>query len=277
MIGRERIPRVLSIAGSDSGGGAGIQADLKAFARCRTHGMTAITAITAQNTVGVEAVDAVAPTMIVAQVRAVARDIGVDAVKIGMLGNVATIAAVEQALALLAPETPVVLDPVMVAESGASLLEPDARRALVERLFARATVVTPNVAEARLLAGSADDTDAEELARAVQALGARYAVVTGGHRDDATDLFHDGTTGTPIPGERVPDGAAHGSGCTHSSALAAHLALGHSPLQAARAAKEIAAEAVRSGLRDVGAGAGPVDVLGVAAAGDSGTPRLWHD
>ena len=134
-------PRVLAIAGSDSGGGAGIQADLKAFARAGVHGMTAITAITVQNTVGVTGVHAVPPETIVAQVQAVAEDIGVDAVKIGMLGDVATIDAVERALALVDP-APVVLDPVMVAESGSPLLEPDARRALAERLVPRATVVT---------------------------------------------------------------------------------------------------------------------------------------
>ena len=151
MPGSHRIPRVLSIAGSDSGGGAGIQADLKAFVACGVHGMTAITAITAQNTVGVTAVHAIPPEMIIAQVRAVSDDIGVDAVKIGMLGNAQTIEAVAQALDELPAGTPVVLDPVMVAESGARLLEPEARAALIELLLPRATVVTPNVPEARAL------------------------------------------------------------------------------------------------------------------------------
>src|SRR3712207_4811401 len=150
------LPRVLSIAGSDSGGGAGIQADLKAFARCGVHGMTAITAITAQNTVAVAGVWAVAPEAIVAQVRAVAEDIGVDAVKIGMLGTAATIAAVEEALDLVA-DAPVVLDPVMVAESGATLLDDDAQAALRDRILPRATVVTPNVPEAKVLTGRAPD------------------------------------------------------------------------------------------------------------------------
>jgi hydroxymethylpyrimidine/phosphomethylpyrimidine kinase len=258
-----RIPRVLSIAGSDSGGGAGIQADLKAFARCGVHGMTAITAITAQNTVGVDAVDPVAPGTIVAQVRSVAGDIGVDAVKIGMLGSRETIEAVVTALDLLPEGTPVVVDPVMVAESGADLLDPEARDALVERILPRATVATPNIAEAARLAGVPADTDPEELARAVHALGPAYVVVTGGHRPEAMDVFFDGSAITPIPGERHPGGAAHGSGCTHSSALAAHLAQGFEPLAAARRAKEIAAAAVRDGLRDVGAGSGPVDALGV--------------
>jgi hydroxymethylpyrimidine/phosphomethylpyrimidine kinase len=259
------LPRVLSIAGSDSGGGAGIQADLKAFARCGVHGMTAITAITAQNTTEVSGVWPVAPEAIVAQVRAVAKDIGVDAVKIGMLGTVATIEAVNDALDLVA-DAPVVLDPVMVAESGATLLDPDARAALRELLLPRATVATPNLDEAAALvadAGHAPD-DIEALARAVRALGPRAVVVTGGHREEATDVFFDGVQLVAIPGERYPGGAAHGSGCTHSSALAAHLALGFEPLEAARRAKAIASEAVRDGLREVGAGAGPVDVLGLA-------------
>jgi len=253
-------PRLLSIAGSDSGGGAGIQADLKAFARCGAHGMTAITAITAQNTVGVFAVHQVAPEVIVDQVRAVAEDIGVDAVKIGMLGNVETIEAVERALDLVG-EVPVVLDPVMVAESGAILLEEDAREALAARIVPRATVVTPNLPEARVLAGAPEDLDGEPLARAVHALGARAVVITGGHREEATDIFFDGVDFVTIPGDRHPDGAAHGSGCTHSSALAANLALGLGPEEAARRAKEIAAAAVRHGLRDLGSGPGPVDVF----------------
>jgi hydroxymethylpyrimidine/phosphomethylpyrimidine kinase len=251
---------VLSIAGSDSGGGAGIQADLKAFAACGVHGMTALTALTAQSTVGVSAVHTVPPAFIVEQVRAVHADIGVDAVKVGMLGTPATVAAVVQALELLDPGTPVVVDPVMVAESGAVLLDDAARRALVELLLPRATVITPNLPEARVLAG-----EAEDLPRALHALGPEYVVVTGGHRDEATDLFFDGEQLHEIPGPRHPDGAAHGSGCTHSSALAAHLALGLAPLESARAARAIAAAAVRRGLRSVGAGAGPVDVLDVAS------------
>jgi len=256
---------VLSIAGSDSGGGAGIQADLKAFARCGVHGMTAITAITAQNTVGVTAVEAVSPALIVEQVRAVAEDIGVDAVKIGMLGTVATIGAVREALQLLGG-APVVLDPVMVAESGAVLLEEEARAALATDLLPAATVVTPNIPEARALIGQGEEATQEELARAVQALGPSAVVVTGGHSEEAADVFFDGEVLERIPGERHPSGASHGSGCTHSSALAALLARGETPLAAAREAKLIAAEAVAAGLRGIGAGAGPVDVLGVTRA-----------
>jgi hydroxymethylpyrimidine/phosphomethylpyrimidine kinase len=286
-------PRVLSIAGSDSGGGAGIQADLKAFARCGVHGMTAITAVTAQNTRAVTAVYPLPPEAIVEQVRAVAEDIGVDAVKIGMLGNAETVHAVERALDLI-PDAPVVLDPVMVAESGARLLDETAEDALRTRLVPRVTVVTPNLSEAAVLAGShptaerhaqttaerraqstagrhaqpsagqQPDDAAELLARAIHALGPRAVVVTGGHRERGADLFFDGERIVEIPGVRYPDGASHGSGCTHSSALAAQLALGADPLEAARRAKQIASEAVRDGLRGLGSGAGPVDVFGLA-------------
>ena len=267
-----RPPTALSIAGSDSGGGAGIQADLKAFARAGVHGMTAITAVTAQSTVGVDAVFPLGREAILAQVRSVAGDIGVDAVKIGMLGDEETIAAVAEALDYVG-DAPVMLDPVMVAESGAVLLDPLAVKALVDRLVPRATVVTPNVDEARQLAAQAGDggkavaseeeLDQEALARAVHGLGAKAVVVTGGHANPPDDVFFDGTRLVGLPGERYPDGAAHGSGCTHSSTLAAHLALGDDPLDAAREARRVAGEAVRNGLRGLGAGAGPVDVFGI--------------
>ena len=278
------VPAVLSIAGSDSGGGAGIQADLKAFARCGVHGMTAITALTAQNTTGVDAIHPVPPDMIKAQVEAVASDIGVDAIKIGMLGTAETVHAVREAIAPLHDDgVPIVIDPVMVSESGAVLLDDDARRAIVDELLPLATVITPNLPEARVLVGDngsvgrdeagalAHDEgaegrdDAEALARALHALGPENVVVTGGHREAATDVFFDGDAIHLIPGERHEDGAAHGSGCTHSSALAAHLALGLDPLQAATAAREIAGEAVRNGLRGLGRGAGPVDVFDLQA------------
>ncbi|HEY5977096.1 MAG TPA: bifunctional hydroxymethylpyrimidine kinase/phosphomethylpyrimidine kinase [Solirubrobacterales bacterium] len=258
------IPTVLSIAGSDSGGGAGIQADLKAFARCGAHGMTAITAITAQNTVAVEAVEAVSPATIVAQVRAVAEDIGVDAVKVGMLGTNATVEAVVEAIGLLG-EAPVVVDPVMVSESGAVLLDDDAREALVGRLLPLAAVATPNLPEARALTGAAEGASQEDLARAVLALGPSAVVVTGGHTDHGDDLFFDGADVVAIPGERHGEGGAHGSGCTHSSALAAGLARGYSPLDAARGARALASEAVGNALRGLGQGPGPVDVFGLAA------------
>lgn len=258
----ERIPAVLSIAGSDSGGGAGIQADLKAFARVGVHGMTAVTAITAQNTVGVEAVQAISPRVIVAQVRAVAEDIGVDAVKIGMLGTVETVEAVVEALGYVG-EAPVVIDPVMIAESGAELLDAEARVALAEKLLPLAAMVTPNIPEARALTGLGGEASQAELAEALVAMGTQAAVVTGGHSEAVIDVFYDGAEVVEITGERHPDGAAHGSGCTHSSSLAAFLALGREPLAAAEGAREITSEAVRNGLREIGAGAGPVDVFGL--------------
>jgi hydroxymethylpyrimidine/phosphomethylpyrimidine kinase len=273
-----RIRCALSIAGSDSGGGAGIQADLKAFAVCGVHGTTAVTAITAQNTVGVDAIEPVSPEMIVAQVHAVVRDITVDAVKIGMLGTVDAITAVVRALDVFGTSPPpIVIDPVMVSESGSPLLHDDARAVLVRDLLPRATVLTPNLPEARALVATSigqptpvgqpgGEGEAGALARAIHALGPRYVVVTGGHREQATDTFFDGERIVEIPGERYPGGAAHGSGCTHSSVLAARLALGDTPLAAAREAKRRAAAAIRDGLIDIGAGPGPVDVLGIPRA-----------
>ncbi|MGA8804508.1 MAG: bifunctional hydroxymethylpyrimidine kinase/phosphomethylpyrimidine kinase [Solirubrobacterales bacterium] len=256
------IPVAMTIATSDSGGGAGIQADLKAFARCGVHGTSAIVALTAQNTHEVISVETLPRQFILDQVRAVATDMGVDAVKIGMLFDEPTIAAVDEALELVG-EAPVVLDPVMVAESGAVLLMPEAKQALIERIVPRATVVTPNLAEARELTGLGPDSSPEDLARAVRALGPDVAVVTGGHLDDGADRFFDGQELAEIKGPRHPEGASHGSGCTHSSALAARLALGDTPIEAARRARAIAAEAVANGLREIGSGAGPVDVLGI--------------
>jgi hydroxymethylpyrimidine/phosphomethylpyrimidine kinase len=273
-------PVALTIAGSDSGGGAGIQADLKAFARCGVHGTCAITAITAQNTVGVQAIHQVPPEIVLAQVRAVVSDIGVDSVKVGMLGTAQAIRAVAGALDELPAGTPVVIDPVMVAESGARLLDRDAQSALLAEIVPRASVLTPNLPEARVLvglakteaaevAGEGEETEGEahELARSLLALGPRAVVLTGGHRARAVDLFLGDESGgevVEIAGERHPEGAAHGSGCTHSSVLAAQLARGRSPLAAARVARELAGEAVAHGLRDIGAGPGPVDVLGIS-------------
>jgi hydroxymethylpyrimidine/phosphomethylpyrimidine kinase len=262
-----RVPVAITIATSDSGGGAGIQADLKAFARCGVHGTSAIVALTAQNTHEVVSVETLPRQMIVDQVRAVASDLDLDAVKIGMLFDRPTIEAVAEALGEVG-EAPIVVDPVMVAESGAVLLEPAAKEALVELILARAAVATPNLNEARELSGLGESATSEELARAVLELGGqgpKAVVVTGGHSDDGADVFFDGETLEAIDGPRHPDGASHGSGCTHSSALAAHLAHGYEPLAAARAARAIAAEAVGDGLRELGEGSGPVDALGVRA------------
>ncbi len=256
------------------------------------HGTSAITAVTAQNTVGVSAVHHVPPEVVLAQVRAVLSDIGVDAVKVGMLGTAEIALAVAAAIDELPAGTPVVVDPVMVAESGARLLAPDAQLVLVREILPRASVLTPNLPEARVLAGRepapaaaagaagageeaggeahADEdveAEAEALARAVLALGPRAVVLTGGHRARAVDLFLDSAGAGPavaIEGERHSDGAAHGSGCTHSAILAAQLALGRTPLEAARVARALAGDAVRNGLRDIGQGSGPVDVLDLA-------------
>ena len=270
MNGDPRVRAALAIAGSDSGGGAGIQADLKAFARCGVHGMTAITAITAQNTVGVSAVVPVPPEMIVAQVDAVVSDIRVDAVKVGMLADATTIDAVCDALELL-DDVPVVVDPVMVAESGAPLLDPNAKAALIELVLPRASVVTPNILEARSLSGLGEGASPQELAEAVLALGPRAVVVTGGHSEDGSDVLVDASGSLRIEGPRYPDGASHGSGCTHSSALAAFLARGAELSEAARWAREIAAEAVGNGLREIGRGPGPVDVFGLRAGAKRGS------
>jgi len=261
----DRVHTALTIAGSDSGGGAGIQADLKAFAASGVHGLSAIVALTAQNTVGITSIHPIPAEMIIDQVRAVASDMGVDAVKIGMLGSETAIDAVVEALSYLG-EIPLVLDPVMVSESGAVLLEPGARRALAERLLPLATVVTPNLAEAQVLAGREGEEPADqvELAAAVRALGPSAVIVTGGHTSRGADLLDDGS-GAPfwIEGDLHPDGAAHGSGCTHSSTLAAQLALGRGLREAATIARAVAAGAVAAGLREIGAGPGPVDVLNI--------------
>jgi hydroxymethylpyrimidine/phosphomethylpyrimidine kinase len=252
------VPRALTIAGSDSGGGAGIQADLKAFAAAGAHGMSAIVALTAQNTTGVTAVHEVPASFIVAQLEAVYSDIGVDAAKTGMLHSRRVIEVVAAFLA--DHRTPLVVDPVLVASSGARLLEDDAVAALVALLFPLATVVTPNLPEARTLAG--EGTRAE-LAERLVALGAPAALVTGGHGDDAVDHLFDGREHLAIPVERFELGATHGAGCTHSATLAALLARGLPLSDAARGAARVATEAVRNGLAELGAGDGPVDVLNV--------------
>lgn len=257
-------PVVIAIAGSDSGGGAGIQADLKALAAIGVHGTTAITAITAQNTVGVSAIHPIPADVIAAQVAAVASDIGIDAVKIGMLGTSETTVAVADAIAVL-PPVPVVVDPVMVSESGAKLLDEDARASLIGRILPLASVVTPNLPEARVLASDEDGRmTPSELASAIRSLGPDAVVVTGGHAD-GSDVLDDGHRQTVIAGPLHPAGAAHGSGCTHSSTLAGLLALGFPLEEAARGARRAAGDAIAAGLRDVGSGAGPVDALGIAS------------
>jgi hydroxymethylpyrimidine/phosphomethylpyrimidine kinase len=234
-----RVPRCLTVAGSDSGGGAGIQADLKAFAAAGCHGMSAIVALTAQNTTGVTAVHEVPPDFVTAQLQAVFDDIGVDAAKTGMLFSRDLIEVVADHLA--GHPVPLVVDPVMVASSGAKLLHDDAgtRRAMAER---------------------------------IHQLGAPAVIVTGGHGDDPVDHLFDGEEHVEIPVERYDVPASHGAGCTHSATLAALLARGHSLVEASRGAAAAAASAVRNGLVEIGRGEGPVDVLNVKER-DAGLSR----
>jgi hydroxymethylpyrimidine/phosphomethylpyrimidine kinase len=253
------VPRCLTIAGSDSGGGAGIQADLKAFAAAGCHGMSVVVALTAQNTVGVTAVHEAPTGFVEAQLEAVFSDIGVDAAKTGMLFSAPIVETV--AGFLEAHPVPLVVDPVMVASSGARLLREDAVETLVGRLFPLATAITPNLLEAEALAGGPAPRD--ELARRLHALGPKAVIVTGGHGDEPVDTFFDGEQIVQIPVPRHESGATHGAGCTHSATLAALLARGLDLEAAARQAAEVASEAVRCGLAGIGAGDGPVDVLGL--------------
>jgi hydroxymethylpyrimidine/phosphomethylpyrimidine kinase len=250
------IQRVLTIAGSDSGGGAGIQADLKAFAAAGAYGMSAIVALTAQSTVGVTAVHEVPAPFVTAQLEALWDDIGVDAVKTGMLFSRGVIDAVADFLE--AHPAPLVVDPVMVASSGARLLEDDAVEALVSRIFPLATVVTPNLAEAQALC----DDSTQDKARLAETIPARAVIVTGGHGDPVDHLF-DGEHHVEIAVERLDVPATHGAGCTHSATLAVLLARGLPLEEAARGAARAATEAVRHGLTEIGAGDGPVDALDV--------------
>ena len=261
--GATSIPRVLTIATSDSGGGAGIQADLKAFAAAGAHGMSALVALTAQNTKDVTAVHELPPDFIRAQLHAVFDDIGVDAAKTGMLFSRSVIDTVADFLHQR--RVPLVVDPVMIASSGAKLLLDDAVATLVSRLFPLAVVVTPNLSEAVALAGF--EGTRRELAERLHALGAPAVIVTGGHGDEAVDhLFADGRH-VEIPVDRHDIRATHGAGCTHSATLAALLANGRPLEDAARGAAQAASEAVRHGLVELGTGEGPVDVLNLRGDG----------
>jgi hydroxymethylpyrimidine/phosphomethylpyrimidine kinase len=250
----------LTIATSDSGGGAGIQADLKAFAAAGCHGMSALVALTAQNTTSVTAVNELPPDFIRAQLDAVFSDIGVDAAKTGMLFSRTIIETVAEFLER--HRVPLVVDPVLIASSGAQLLQDDAVQILIDRLFPLANVVTPNLPEAETLTGIQGATR-RELAERLVDLGAAAALVTGGHGDDAVDHLFDGETHVELLVERYDVPATHGAGCTHSATLVALLARGLSLEDAARGASEAASAAVRHGLVEIGAGEGPVDVLNV--------------
>ena len=249
----------LTIATSDSGGGAGIQADLKAFAAAGVHGTSALVALTAQNTVGVTAIHELPPDFVGAQLDAVFDDIGVDAAKTGMLFSRRLIETV--AAYLTGRGVPLVVDPVMIASSGAKLLEDDAVEVLVDRLFPIATVVTPNLAEAQALAGF--EGSRRELAERLHELGASAVIVTGGHGPEAIDHLYDGEAHTEIPVDRHDVAATHGAGCTHSATLAALLARGERLEEAARGAAAAASRAVANGLVELGLGEGPVHVLEV--------------
>jgi hydroxymethylpyrimidine/phosphomethylpyrimidine kinase len=225
------------------------------------HGTSAIVALTAQNTVGVTAVHEVPPEFVTAQLEAVFSDVGVDAAKTGMLFSRPLIDAVADFIE--GRRVPLVVDPVMIASSGAKLLRDDAVDALVGRLFPLATVVTPNLSEAEALAGGGSR---RSLAERLHELGAQAVIVTGGHGDDPIDHLYDGTRHVEIPVERHDVPATHGAGCTHSATLAALLARGESLEEAARGAARAASEAVRHGLVEVGAGEGPVDALNLRGA-----------
>ena len=254
-------PVALTIAGSDSGGGAGIQADLKTFAAFGVHGTSAITAITAQNTIGVTDILELPTSLVRAQIAAVVEDIGVQAAKTGMLSSAAIIGTVAMAIEDYALRD-LVVDPVMVAKGGAKLLRDDAVQALRERLIPLAAVVTPNLPEAEVLLERHVQTldDRRRAARDLVAMGARAAVVKGGHADDATDVFFDGNELVELPAVRIDTANTHGSGCVFSAAIAAGLAMGADPLAAVRQAKAFITEAIAGSL-ELGRGHGPVNPM----------------
>lgn len=256
-----RLPVALTIAGSDSGGGAGIQADLKTFAALGVHGTSAITAITAQNTTGVTDILELPVDLVRKQIAAVAADIGVQATKTGMLSSAAIVGVVadavrEYGLRLL------VVDPVMVAKGGARLLRGDAIEALRDQLIPLAAVVTPNLPEAEVLLGRhiASLDERKQAARDLVAMGASAAVVKGGHADDAIDVYFDGSRMIELRSERIDTVNTHGSGCVFSAAIAAWMARGADPLQAASEAKTFITRAIANSL-EIGHGHGPVNPM----------------
>jgi hydroxymethylpyrimidine/phosphomethylpyrimidine kinase len=251
------VPKALTIAGSDSGGGAGIQADLKTFSAFRVFGMSAITAVTAQNSLGVQGVFNLPPEFVGLQIDSVLSDFGADAIKIGMLSTAPIIAAVAERLRAHAREK-VVLDPVMIAKSGDALLQPEARTALIKELLPLALVVTPNLHEAEALAGMTVSTESEmeEAARRILALGPRNVLVKGGHlRDSATDILWNGKDFARFAAPRLPSNSTHGTGCTFSSAIAACLARGHVLKDAVSESKAYVTAAIREGFQ-AGGGVG---------------------
>lgn len=256
------LPRALTIAGSDSGGGAGIQADLKTFSALGVYGMSVITALTAQNTLGVQGIYLVPPTFVAQQLDSVLSDLGTDAAKTGMLATAEIIEVVAAKVREYQVDK-LVVDPVMVAKSGDPLLAREARETLVRQLLPLALVVTPNVPEAEVITGlKIQDLDGlREGARRITALGARWVVMKGGHLEgSATDIVFDGHDFYELTAERVPTKNTHGTGCTFSAAIAAALAAGKSPLEAIAQAKEYITGAIQHSLA-LGHGYGPTNHL----------------
>lgn len=257
-------PVALTIAGSDSGGGAGIQADLKTFSALGVFGMSAVTAITSQNTTGVSQSLILPPELVVSQIRDVVTDIGCQAAKTGMLGNSEVVSAVAEVVAEL-NISPLVVDPVMVAKSGASLLQDDAVETIACALIPLATVLTPNIPEAERLLGCAVTSldEMQEAAEALGRLGPEAVVLKGGHAaGDAVDVLwlREGSRIELLPAPRLPAAHTHGTGCVFSAAIAAHLARGKSIVEAVRRAKLFVTAAIRYGL-PLGRGTGPANVL----------------
>jgi hydroxymethylpyrimidine/phosphomethylpyrimidine kinase len=274
-----KLKRVLTIAGSDSGGGAGIQADLKTITVLGGFGMSVVTALTAQNTLGVHGIHDVPPAFVAAQFDAVAGDIGIDAAKTGMLATADVIRTVAGKIRQYGIEK-MVVDPVMVAKGGAALIRAEAMATLVAELLPLALILTPNIPEAEVLSGIAIKgiDDMKEAARKILKLGPKYVVVKGGHLDgDATDLLCDVEGCRVLRSQRFSTRDTHGTGCTFSAALATFLACGMDVQEAVTAAKRYISEAIRHAWR-IGGGHGPTNHLApLFADGDAGIPDCWRD
>lgn len=255
-------PRALTIAGSDSGGGAGIQADLKTFTALKVYGMSVITSVTAQNTNSVLGIEDLSPEFVELQIEAIINDLGADAVKIGMLSNKQIVESVA-AKVIQYNLTNVVLDPVMVTSSGSSLLNSDARDTLIQRLFPLTTVLTPNIPEAEVISGLEISTieDMKVAAEKINSLGSKYVLLKGGHLNnsaDAIDILYDGETFLEFRAKRADTKNTHGTGCTYSAAICAGLAKGFSVPESIKEAKDYVTLAIENSF-DIGAGHGPLN------------------
>jgi hydroxymethylpyrimidine/phosphomethylpyrimidine kinase len=250
--------KVLTIAGSDSSGGAGIQADLKTFSAHGVFGMSVITAITAQNTQGVFAVQDITSDIIAKQIDAIFDDIEVDSLKIGMVSKIDTISTIAAKLKQYQAKN-IVLDPVMVSKSGYHLLDPDAKDVLIKELIPLSQIITPNIPEAEVITGRSIDNleQMKESAKIIYDMGPRFVLIKGGHlKDDATDVFYDGKSFTHLEGKRIATKNTHGTGCTLSSAIASNLALGYDTIECIKRAKEYITVAIEHSL-SIGKGVGP--------------------